>query len=96
MLSSHLLFSYTDSLGHTFHVNAITELIRLTSVELRIFPLVAMGSVKPYAQLAELLSDLRVRTIAGRVVEFDYTFRKGASHMLVCPSRSARRAVNFA
>ncbi|MGG7099600.1 methyltransferase domain-containing protein [Rhodococcus sp. 24CO] len=84
VLSSHLLFSYADTLDHTFHVDAITELMRVTSGELRIFPLVAVSSVEPYPQLAELLSDLRERNIAGRTIEVDYNFQKGANQMLVC------------
>lgn len=84
VLSSHLLFSYADSLDHAFHVDAISELMRVTSGELRIFPLVAIGSAEPYSQLVDLLSNLRVRGIAGRKVGVDYNFQKGANHMLVC------------
>ena len=88
VLSSHLLFSYADSLDHAFHLDAITELMRVTSGELRIFPLVAIGSAEPYSQLVELLSELRARGIAGRNVEVDYEFQKGANHMLVCHHES--------
>ncbi|WP_441346767.1 methyltransferase domain-containing protein [Rhodococcus sp. W8901] len=84
VLSSHLLFSYSDRLDHTFHVNAITELMRVTRGELRIFPLVAVGSSTPYPRLADLLADLRARSIAGRVVKVDYEFQSGGHHMLVC------------
>ncbi|OYD60830.1 hypothetical protein [Rhodococcus sp. OK302] len=83
-LSSHLLFSYTERLDHTFHLDAITELMRVTSGELRIFPLVAVGSSAPYPRLAELLADLHARNIVGRAVKVDYEFQRGADHMLVC------------
>lgn len=83
-LSSHLLFSYSDVLDHTFHVSAIGELMRVARDELRIFPLVAVGSSTPYPRLDELLADLRARDIAGRVVEVDYHFQSGGNHMLVC------------
>jgi hypothetical protein len=89
VLSSHLLFSYTERLDYTFHVDAITELMRVTSGELRIFPLVAVGSSEPYPQLAELLADLNGRNIIGRVVEVDYEFQRGADHMLVCRHSSS-------
>lgn len=82
------MFSYADSLDHAFHLDAITELMRVTSGELRIFPLVAIGSAEPYSQLVELLSELRARGIAGRNVEVDYEFQKGANHMLVCHHES--------
>ncbi|MGO4205236.1 methyltransferase domain-containing protein [Rhodococcus sp. TAF43] len=84
VLSSHLLFSYSDVLDHTFHVSAIGELMRVARDELRIFPLVAVGSSAPYPRLDELLADLRDRNIAGRVVKVDYEFQKGGNHMLVC------------
>ncbi|MGC0367641.1 hypothetical protein ABH922_005693 [Rhodococcus sp. 27YEA15] len=84
VLSSHLLFSYAERLDHTFHVDAISEMMRITTGEVRIFPLVAVGSEEPYPRLAELLSDLRTRNIVGRTVEVEYEFQRGADHMLVC------------
>ncbi|WP_420749961.1 methyltransferase domain-containing protein [Rhodococcus sp. O3] len=84
VLSSHLLFSYSDRLDHTFHVDAIAELVRVARGEVRIFPLVTSGSSVLYPRLGELLTDLRGRDIAGDVAEVDYRFQKGAHHMLVC------------
>ncbi|MGV9748360.1 class I SAM-dependent methyltransferase [Rhodococcus zopfii] len=84
VLSSHLLFSYSDRLDHTFHVDAIVELMRVARDELRIFPLVASGSSVRYPRLDELLTDLRHHEIAGEVVEVEYRFQRGAHHMLVC------------
>ncbi|MBH0123194.1 methyltransferase domain-containing protein [Rhodococcus sp. CX] len=84
VLSSHLLFSYSDRLDHAFHVDAIVELVRVASGEVRIFPLVASGSSVLYPRLDELLAELRGRNIAGEVVEVDYRFQKGADRMLVC------------
>lgn len=84
VLSSHLLFSYAERFDHTFHLDAITELMRVTSGEVRIFPLVAVGSSEPYPRLEELLADLRTRNIVGHPVNVDYAFQRGADHMLVC------------
>ncbi|CAM3219087.1 methyltransferase domain-containing protein [Prescottella defluvii] len=84
VLSSHLLFSYSDRLDHTFHVDAIGELMRVARDELRIFPLVAAGSSAPYPRLDELLAELRTRGITGHVVEVDYEFQRGAHQMLTC------------
>ncbi|MFC8933987.1 methyltransferase domain-containing protein [Rhodococcus sp. NPDC057135] len=84
VLSSHLLFSYAERLDHTFHVDAITELMRVTSGEVRIFPLVEVGSSEAYPRLVELLADLRTRNIVGHTVKVDYAFQRGADHMLVC------------
>ncbi|MFD6860055.1 hypothetical protein ACFWCF_22320 [Rhodococcus sp. NPDC060090] len=84
VLSSHLLFSYSDRLDHAFHLDAIRELMRLARGELRIFPLVASGSGVRYPTLGTLLTDLRHHDITGEVVEVDYRFQTGAHHMLVC------------
>lgn len=84
VLSSHLLFSYSDSLGHTFHVDAISELMRVARGELRIFPLVASGSSACYPRFDDLLTDLRDRNIACEVVDVGYRFQAGADHMVVC------------
>ncbi|CCW13644.1 hypothetical protein RAJCM14343_5369 [Rhodococcus aetherivorans] len=84
VLSSHLLFSYSDRLDHTFHLDAIRELMRVARGELRVFPLVVSGSSVRYPRVDELLTDLRNHDIAGEVVEVDYRFQRGAHHMLVC------------
>lgn len=84
VLSSHLLFSYSDRLDAAFHLDAITELMRVARDELRIFPLVDSGPGAPYPHLDSLLADLGDRGIAGEVVEVEYRFQRGAHHMLVC------------
>ncbi|WP_024794045.1 class I SAM-dependent methyltransferase [Tomitella biformata] len=90
-LSSHLLFSYSDTLDHEFHVRAIRELMRVTREELRVFPLVAVGSSEPYRRLDELLADLRAQGISGDVVTVDYEFQRGGNQMLVCRHTSAEQ-----
>lgn len=89
VLSSHLLFSYADTLDYSFHVEAIIELMRVTSGELRIFPLVATGSSERYPRFDDLLADLRSHGIAGHAVKVDYEFQRGADHMLVCRRTSS-------
>lgn len=84
VLSSHLMFSYSDRLDQTFHLDAITELMRVTRSELRIFPLVDSASGARYPHLDTLLTELRNRGIAGDVVEVGYRFQQGAHHMLIC------------
>jgi hypothetical protein len=84
VLSSHLLFSYSDRLDSGFHLDAITELMRVARSELRIFPLVDSGTAALYPRLDTLLTGLRDRGIAGEVVEVEYRFHRGAHHMLVC------------
>ncbi|TLF80827.1 methyltransferase domain-containing protein [Nocardia cyriacigeorgica] len=83
-LSSHLLFSYADDLDYAFHLAAIRELMRVTHDEVRIFPLVAVGSSQPYARLNELIAELGTHGIAGSVVDSRYEFQVGGHRMLVC------------
>lgn len=84
VLSSHLLFSYTDRFDDAFHVDAIAELMRVARDELRIFPLVSVGASMLHAGLGSILGDLSVHGIEGRIVEVEYEFQRGANHMLVC------------
>ena len=77
-LSSHFLLMYT-SLGYDFHINAITEMLRVCR-EVRIFPLCDLNSRK---------SELTDRVIAHfsnrysvSVVKTEYEFQRGADHML--------------
>ncbi|WP_328662590.1 hypothetical protein [Nocardia salmonicida] len=83
-LSSHLLFSYADDLDYTFHRQAIIELARVVTTEVRLFPLTPIGSSARYPQLDELLANLSHSGIRGRIVEVEYEFQAGAHEMLVC------------
>lgn len=82
VLSSHLLFTYANRFSPDFHHQAINELMRVTRIEWRIFPLVVMGSVR-YG-LDDLLARLRVDGVHGEVVAVDYEFQAGGNQMLVC------------
>lgn len=73
-----------------FHRAAIGELMRVARDELRIFPLVAMGSALPYPLLDELLDQLVDDDITGRVVAVDYEFQAGARQMRVCQHARSR------
>ncbi|WP_181695998.1 methyltransferase domain-containing protein [Nocardia sp. GTS18] len=83
VLSSHLLFSYADDLDPEFHRRAIVELLRI-GTELRVFPLVPIGSCTPYPQLRALISELADDGVDCRVVDVDYEFQVGAGQMLMC------------
>ncbi|MFR9749881.1 class I SAM-dependent methyltransferase [Nocardia sp. 004] len=84
VLSSHLLFSYAEELDYDFHLHALLELMRVTRGELRVFPLVSIGTTARYPHLNELLVQLRRYGIAGRITEVDYEFQVGGNEMLVC------------
>ncbi|GJF08957.1 hypothetical protein NGTWS0302_32940 [Mycolicibacterium cyprinidarum] len=62
--------------------------MRLARVEVRIFPLVTMGSL-PY-DLDELLRALRAVGITSRTIDVDYEFQVGGDQMLVCTPKDNR------
>jgi hypothetical protein len=81
-LSSHLLFTYADRLGHAFHVSALRELTRVSAGEARVYPLVDAAAA-PYPRLDELRSDLRATGVESEVRDVPYEFQRGADRMLV-------------
>lgn len=87
VLSSHLLFSYADDLDYQFHRRALMELARVTTSEIRVFPLVAIGSPVRYPRLDELIGELSAIGVESAIVDVDYEFQAGANQMLVCTVR---------
>lgn len=79
-LSSHLLFSYSEHLSLEFHLDSITELLRVCK-EVRIFPLINLkGEVSPY--LERVIADLASTGFDVQVETVGYEFRKGGNQML--------------
>ncbi|WP_299089899.1 SAM-dependent methyltransferase [uncultured Metabacillus sp.] len=82
LLSAHFLFTYADRLNFDFHKNTVTELLRVTKEEVRIFPLVDLEGNR-YEHLDKLITDL---TQMGFVVEerkVPYEFQVNANSMLM-------------
>ncbi|MFT3783973.1 MAG: methyltransferase [Nibricoccus sp.] len=88
VLCAHLLFVYANKFDYEFHLEACQELVRVSSGEVRIHPLVGLGG-KVYNELDRLRSDLDNVGIASEVVRVDYEFFKGTSSMLVLRRRSS-------
>lgn len=80
-LSAHFLFMYSDRLDYDFHLRTVTELMRVTRGELRIFPLVDL-SCKRYAHLDRLIDELVRQGFSVEEMEVPYEFQKGANQML--------------
>jgi hypothetical protein len=79
-LSSHFLFLYTAQLGEAFHRAAILEMCRIAR-EVRIFPLLALGSV--LSPLVELLAgELGSQGFVVSVEDVDYEFQRGGNQMM--------------
>ncbi|MHC4872090.1 MAG: SAM-dependent methyltransferase [Planctomycetota bacterium] len=80
-LCSHFLFLYSQQYTADFHVDAICELCR-TAEEVRIFPLVELGSVKS-RHLDIVISTLIDNGFNPEIVKVDYEFQKTGNEMLV-------------
>ncbi|QKT10987.1 hypothetical protein [Rhodococcus sp. W8901] len=84
VLSSHLLFTYADRLDLDDHDRYLTELIRVSSQEVRVFPLVPTGDGRRYTGLDTLRRRLDDRGIRHELRPVTYDFQGGGTEMLVC------------
>ena len=79
-LCSHFLFLYTTQLGEPFHRSAILEMCRVAT-EVRIFPLLALGSRRsPFVDTC--LEHLRDLGFEAAVVKVPYEFQRGGNEMM--------------
>lgn len=81
VLSAHLLFLYADRLSDAFHREALRELCRVSSDEVRVFPLVGLDT-EPYDRLDATLADLRTAGYEATVESVPFEFQRGATEML--------------
>jgi hypothetical protein len=86
-LCSHFLFLYSQQHDLDFHLAAINELCRV-SKEVRIFPLMELGSV-PSRHLEGVISGMMEVGHAVNRVKVGYEFQRGADEML-CIARNDR------
>lgn len=82
-LCSHLLFTWSEQLGHEWHLAALREMLRVVRREIRVFPLVVQGTGAQVPFLADLLSQLRSEGHDLEVRRVPYEFQRGADSMLV-------------
>jgi hypothetical protein len=92
-LCSHLLFLYSEQLSEEFHVASILELCSIAA-EVRIFPLLEMGS-KTSRHLDAVIRILSARGYAATVVSVDYEFQRGGNQMLVVGPASQGKQQQF-
>ena len=80
-LVSHLIFLYSEQFDLAWHIAAIKELIRV-SHEIRIFPLLELGSQKSrhLDGVCKALEECEVKFIIKQV---NYEFQRGGNEMLV-------------
>lgn len=79
-LVSHFLFLYEDCLDYEFHKKTISELLRITSKEIRIFPVANMKGRRS-SFLEPLMSDLEELEI--KIQKVRYEFMRNVNEMLV-------------
>lgn len=78
---SHFLFLYDEHLDYEFHKNTILELIRITSKEIRIFPIHNLRwEESSFAR--DLMKDPEFANHKMKIEKVDYEFAKNANEML--------------
>lgn len=80
-LSAHFLFMYADRLDYQFHVETLSELLRVTKEEIRIFPLVDLAG-KRYEHLDTLIQYLVDNKYEVEELEVPYEFQANANSIL--------------
>lgn len=81
VLSSHFLFLYSDRLSMEFHMASLLEMVRVSSREVRVYPLQGLDA-RPYPHMEKILSRLRSEGISAGIVPTPFEFQKGANKML--------------
>jgi hypothetical protein len=81
VLSGHFLFTYSDQLDISFHMNSILELVRVSSKEVRIYPLQGPDA-KPYGPMDTLLSFLEKNKIKADLMPVSFEFQRGSNQIL--------------
>jgi hypothetical protein len=80
-VSGHFLFLYGDMLDLDFHKACLMELMRVSSGEVRIFPLCGLDA-EPYRHLGEVLCFLRSEGVDAEISRVPFEFQRGANMMM--------------
>ncbi|WP_010240470.1 hypothetical protein [Clostridium arbusti] len=85
-LISHFLFLYDEHLSYELHKQIINEIIRITSKEIRIFPIFNLkGKRSPFVE--KFMEDKAFNNYQINIVKVNYEFIKGGNEMLVVKVR---------
>ncbi len=79
-LSSHFLFLYSDMLSLDFHINAITEMLRVAR-EVRIFPLLDLSTDKSQ-HVEEIIRIFKEKGMQVSIETVNYEFQKGGNQLM--------------
>lgn len=80
-LVSHFLFIYDEHLDYEFHKQTIKEIVRTTSKEIRIFPIVNLKGEKSMF-VNRIMNDDDFTMCKMQIIKVDYEFVKGGNEML--------------
>jgi hypothetical protein len=81
VLSGHFLFTYSHKFDFEFILSSILELIRVSSKEVRIYPL-QKSSLQPYEYMRDLLYALERRGIRYDLVPVSFEFQRGSNKVM--------------
>jgi|GEM_PF-669213 hypothetical protein len=81
-LVSHLLFIYDNHIDYDAHVSIIKEILRVTSKEIRIYPLINL-SFKTSEFVARIMKDPLFAGVSFELRPTEYMILKGADNMMV-------------
>ncbi|SDW18834.1 hypothetical protein SAMN05421781_0772 [Marinococcus luteus] len=81
VLSAHFLFMYADRLSYDFHIDTLTELLRVAEEEVRIFPLVDLKGER-YEHLDAVIEYLTAKGYMVEEVSVSYEFQRNANSFL--------------
>lgn len=84
-LCSHYLFLYSDHVSQKEHIASMQELCRVAK-EVRVYPLVTLGSDRVSAHLGPVMKALEHDGITVSFTPVTYRFQVGATEMLVAKS----------
>jgi methyltransferase family protein len=85
VLSSNFLFYYHNMFDYDFHHDSILEMLRVTSKEVRIFPVQKPDAKIPeyFDTLMESINEHMKKKVSFRIEKVKYEFRNGVNKMLV-------------
>ena len=87
VLSSHLLFLYSDHLDFHFHKDSILEMCRVSKDIVKIFPLIDLQN-KRSKHLEPIIKLLDEQGYKVNIISTDYEFQKGGNETLEISIRS--------
>lgn len=85
VLSANLLFYYHDRFDYSFHLGSILELLRVSSNEVRIFPVQLPDAAFPdyLNTLIETVKGRMQKNILANIETVQHEFRRGVNKMLI-------------